>query len=57
MTHLRMTGREPVPASCRFEGLARGAQFRDRIGLRVKASPEAIFDALHAVGLRDIKLD
>lgn len=51
-----MTNRESVPASCDFDALARGAQFRDRIGVRVKASPEAIFDALHTVGLQDIKL-
>ena len=35
--------------------IARGAQFRDRIAIVVKASPEAIFQALHEVALRDMK--
>jgi hypothetical protein len=44
-----------IPASPAFEGIARGAQFRDRIAIVVKAPPEAIFQALHEVTLRDMK--
>ena len=51
-----MTRRSPVPPSPAFEGIARGAQFRDRIAVVVKASPETIFQALHEVTLRDMKL-
>ena len=50
-----MTRRSPVPSSPAFEATARGAQFRDRIAVVVKASPEAIFQALHEVTLRDMK--
>ena len=45
----------PVPPSRAFEATARGAQFRDRIAVVVKAPPEAIFVALHGVTLRDMK--
>jgi len=45
-----------VPVSPAFESIARGAQFRDRIAIVVKASPKAIFQALHDVALRDMKL-
>ena len=45
-----------APASPAFEALARGAQFRDRIAIVVKASPETIFQTLHEVALRDMKL-
>jgi hypothetical protein len=48
--------RPSIPASPRFDALARGARFRDRIALRVKASPEAIFDAVRHVTLADMKL-
>ena len=51
-----MTRRSPVPPSPAFEATARGAQFRDRIAVVVKAPPEAIFQALHEVTLRDMKL-
>ena len=50
-----MTRRSPVPPSPAFEAIARGAQFRDRIAVVVKAPPEAIFQALHDVTLRDMK--
>jgi hypothetical protein len=42
----------PSPA---FEAVAHGAQFRDRIAVVVKAPPEAIFQALQAVTLHDMK--
>jgi hypothetical protein len=45
----------PVPPSPAFEATARGARFRDRIAVVVKAPPEAIFVALHGVTLRDMK--
>ena len=48
--------RSPVPPSPAFEATARGAQFRDRVAIVVKAQPEAIFVALHNVTLRDMKL-
>ena len=51
-----MTHRLAVPVSPAFESIARGAQFRDRIAIVVKASPKAIFQALHDVALRDMKL-
>ena len=51
-----MTHRSAVPVSPAFESIARGAQFRDRIAIVVKASPKAIFQALHDVALRDMKL-
>ena len=51
-----MTHSSAAPASPAFEALARGAQFRDRIAIVVKAPPEAIFQALHEVALRDMKL-
>jgi hypothetical protein len=50
-----MTRRSPVPPSPAFEATARGAQFRDRVAVVVKAPPEAIFQALHEVTLRDMK--
>ena len=50
-----MTRRSPVPSSLAFEGTARGAKFRDRIAVVVKASPETTFQALHEVTLRDMK--
>ena len=50
-----MMRRSPVPPSPAFEAAARGAQFRDRIAVVVKAPPEAIFQALHEVTLRDMK--
>jgi hypothetical protein len=50
-----MTRRLPVPPSPAFEATARGVQFRDRIAVVVRASPEAIFQAVHQVTLRDMK--
>jgi hypothetical protein len=50
-----MSHRLPIPASPAFEAVARGAQFRDRIAIRARASPEMIFQALRAVALRDMK--
>ena len=50
-----MISRSPVPPSPAFEDTARGAQFRDRIAIVVKAPPEAIFAALQNVKLRDMK--
>ena len=44
-----MTRRSPVPSSPAFEATARGATFRDRIAIVVKAPPEAVFQALHEV--------
>ena len=51
-----MTRRSPVPNSPAFEVTARGTQFLDRIAIVVKAPPEAIFQALHEVRLRDMKI-
>jgi hypothetical protein len=50
-----MTRRSPVPPSPAFEATARGASFRDRIAVVVTAPPEAIFQALHGVTLREMK--
>ena len=50
-----MTRRSPVPPSPAFEATARDVPFRDRIAVVVKAPPEAIFQALHEVTLRDMK--
>ena len=51
-----MTRLSAVPASPAFDGIARGARFRDRIAIVVQAPPAAIFQALHEVALRDMKL-
>ena len=51
-----MTHRAAVPVSPVFDRIARGAQFRDRIAIVVQSSPAAIFQALHEVALRDMKL-
>jgi hypothetical protein len=40
-----MTRPSAVPASPAFDGIARGAQFRDRIAIVVQAPPAAIFQA------------
>jgi hypothetical protein len=48
-TRVVMTRHLPVPPSPAFEAAARGARFRDRIAVVVKATPEAIFQALHEV--------
>ena len=51
-----MTRPSAVPASPAFDGIARGAQFRDRIAIVVQAPPATIFHALHEVVLPDMKL-
>jgi len=51
-----MMYRSPAPLSPAFEALALGAQFRDRIATVVAASPETIFEALHDVTPREMKL-
>ena len=51
-----MTRHLPAPPSPAFEAAARGARFRDRIAVVVKARPEAIFQALDEITLRDMKL-
>jgi pimeloyl-ACP methyl ester carboxylesterase len=51
-----MTHRSPVPVSPAFEAVAQGAQFRDVVAIVVHASPKVIFQALHEVTLRDMKL-
>jgi hypothetical protein len=50
-----MMRRLPVPPSPAFAATAADAPFRDRIAVVVKAPPEAIFQALHDVTLRDMK--
>jgi hypothetical protein len=50
-----MMCRLPVPPSPAFEAIARGGPFRDYIAVVVKAPPEAIFQALRDVTLRDMK--
>ena len=50
-----MPRRSRVVASAAFDAAAHGAQFRDRIAIVVRASPESIFEALHAVSLSDMK--
>src|SRR4051794_6225960 len=51
-----MSSRSSIPASRAFETAARGAQFRDRIAVRVHASPRAIFQAFRQVRVSDMKL-
>ncbi len=51
-----MAHRQAVPVSPTFEVIARGARFRDRIAIVVRASPDRIFKALREVTLRDMKL-
>jgi len=48
--------RLPVPPSAAFDAVARGAQFRDRIAIVVRAAPEHLFQALRQVTERDMKL-
>jgi hypothetical protein len=51
-----MPDRLPVPVSPAFDNVATGAPFRDRVAVVVSASPEAIFEALRTVTVRDMKL-
>jgi hypothetical protein len=51
-----MHERPATTASRAFESITRRAQFRDRIAVRVTATPEAVFKALHEVTLPDMKL-
>jgi hypothetical protein len=51
-----MRHRSAVPGSAAFDGIAHGAQFRDRVAIVVNASPALVFQALHQVALRDMKL-
>jgi hypothetical protein len=51
-----MSHRTGVPASPAFEAVAQGAQFRDQVSVVTRASPDAIFRALHEVRLPDMKL-
>ena len=51
-----MRRRLRIAPSAAFDAAAHGAQFRDRIAIVVRASPESIFRALHAVRLSDMKL-
>ena len=51
-----MMHRSPAPMSPAFEAVAQGAQFRDVIAIVVDTSPDVIFQALHEVTLRDMKL-
>lgn len=51
-----MPRRSRIGGSAGFDAAAHGAQFRDRIAIVVRASPESIFEALHAVRLSDMKL-
>jgi hypothetical protein len=51
-----MMHRSPAPLSPAFEAVAQGAQFRDVIAIVVHTSPDVIFQALHEVTLRDMKL-
>ena len=51
-----MSRRLPISRSPLFDVLSHGAQFRDRIAIVVKSSPEAIFRALREVRLPDMKL-
>lgn len=56
MADFSTSGRRSIAASPAFEALARGAQFRDRIAVRVNATPEAIFRAAREVTLSEMKL-
>lgn len=51
-----MAGRFPIPHSRVFDAIARDAPFRDTIAVVAHATPEAIFDALRAVTVRDMKI-
>lgn len=51
-----MARRLRIGVSTAFDAAAQGAQFRDRIAIVARASPESIFQALHAVRLSDMKL-
>ena len=53
---LRSSAKASIGASPAFEAVARGAQFRDRIVVRVTAPPEAIFRAVRQVTLSEMKL-
>ena len=47
---------DAFPRSAAFDALAGDTPFRDRIAVETKAQAAAIFDALRAVTLRDMKL-
>lgn len=51
-----MARRSAVPRSVAFDVIALRARFCDLIAVVVNAPPEAIFQALHDVRLRDMKL-
>jgi hypothetical protein len=51
-----MSHRLPIPKSLAFQALAAGAQFRDRVAVRVRAAPAAVFEALRRVTLADMPL-
>jgi len=48
--------RLPIPSSAAFDVLARGRRYRHRTAIAVRAAPDAIFEALHQVTVRDMKL-
>jgi hypothetical protein len=51
-----MSHRLPIPKSLAFQALTAGARFRDRVAVRVHATPEAVFAALRRVTLADMPL-
>jgi hypothetical protein len=50
------TRHDSIPRSPAFEALTHGTPFHDRIAVRVKATPEAIFSAARRVTLADMRL-
>jgi hypothetical protein len=51
-----VASRSGLSRSPAFEALVGTTQFRDRIAVRVKASPDETFEALRTVTLHDMKL-